>query len=228
LPNLSRLSEGERRVLSLLAQGHTAKSAATTLGITEGAVNERLREARRKTGVGSSRELARLVGGPQETRDEEIGVAVRRSADDEERRPRVGWPILVGALSMIVLASAVGAFAALAVVGHPAPTPGAAPRVVSTSPAVGAEIPAGKIVIKVTFDQPMQPKSFSFVMRDRESFPKCAATPNQSADGKTYSLDCTVQAGKTYWIGFNSPSNTFFKSLAGVPAVPAALQFTAH
>ena len=56
--DLSRLNEAERRVLGLLAEGHTAKSIANTIGSTPAAVNERLREARRKTGVGSSRELA--------------------------------------------------------------------------------------------------------------------------------------------------------------------------
>jgi hypothetical protein len=42
--------------------------------MTVGAVNERLREARRKTGAGSSRELARSLAA-QENRDEKIGVA---------------------------------------------------------------------------------------------------------------------------------------------------------
>ena len=65
--DLSRLSDGERRVLALLADGHTAKSAAAATGLSVNAVNERLREARRKAGIGSSRELARL--------DEKIGVA---------------------------------------------------------------------------------------------------------------------------------------------------------
>jgi DNA-binding CsgD family transcriptional regulator len=55
---LARLNEAERRVLWLLAEGHTAKSIAIALETTPAAVNERLREARRKTGVGSSRELS--------------------------------------------------------------------------------------------------------------------------------------------------------------------------
>lgn len=72
--DLDRLNEAERRALRLLAEGHTAKSVASLLGCTPGAVNERLREARRKTGAGSSRELARLLR-DQENRDDEIGVA---------------------------------------------------------------------------------------------------------------------------------------------------------
>lgn len=67
------LSPGERRVLALLARGHTAKSIAAETGLSVHAVNERLRDARRKTGAASSRELARLVAS-QENGDKEIGV----------------------------------------------------------------------------------------------------------------------------------------------------------
>ncbi|NIJ19554.1 DNA-binding CsgD family transcriptional regulator [Sphingomonas naasensis] len=73
MPDLSPLNPAEREVLGLLAQGHTAKSIASLTGRSIGSVNERLREARRKTGVGSSRELARHWA--QENRDEQIGVA---------------------------------------------------------------------------------------------------------------------------------------------------------
>jgi DNA-binding CsgD family transcriptional regulator len=55
------LTEKELEVLRLLAAGHTVKSIAAGLGRSEASINERLREARRKTGVGSSRELARLL-----------------------------------------------------------------------------------------------------------------------------------------------------------------------
>lgn len=55
------LSEKELEILRLLAAGHTVKSIAAGLGRSEASINERLREARRKTGVGSSRELARRL-----------------------------------------------------------------------------------------------------------------------------------------------------------------------
>jgi DNA-binding CsgD family transcriptional regulator len=71
--DLSVLNDGERQTLGLLAQGHTAKSIANLTGRSIGSVNERLREARRKTGIGSSRELARIFAA-QENRDEQIGV----------------------------------------------------------------------------------------------------------------------------------------------------------
>src|SRR5690349_5682015 len=77
---MSRLNDSERTVLRLLAEGHTAKSIATKIESTTAAVNERLREARRKTGVGSSRELARLLKA-QETCDEQIEVSLAPASE---------------------------------------------------------------------------------------------------------------------------------------------------
>jgi DNA-binding CsgD family transcriptional regulator len=100
--DLSRLNEPEQRVLRLLAEGHTAKSIATELGMTPAAVNERLREARRKTGVGSSRELARVLKA-QENRHEQIEVGSRRPIPAEMslgvadlRRSQTGVYAMVG------------------------------------------------------------------------------------------------------------------------------------
>lgn len=56
------LNARELEVLRLLAEGHTIKTIAAQLDRTEASINERLRDARRKTGVGSSRELARQLG----------------------------------------------------------------------------------------------------------------------------------------------------------------------
>jgi DNA-binding CsgD family transcriptional regulator len=110
---LSRLNEAERRVLRLLAEGHTAKSIAAELDMTPAAVNERLREARRKTGVGSSRELARLLKA-QENRHEQIGVGLRHpvtanppQADAEPRRLHMG----VFAMIVLFVVAAAGAAA---------------------------------------------------------------------------------------------------------------------
>lgn len=72
---LARLTPAERAVLDLLAHGHTAKTIAAELGVSVAAVNERLRSARRRTGAGSSRELARLLA--QENRDEFSGLPIR-------------------------------------------------------------------------------------------------------------------------------------------------------
>lgn len=59
--SLASLTDKEQEVLRLLTAGHTVKSIAVRLGRSEASINERLRDARRKTGVGSSRELARIL-----------------------------------------------------------------------------------------------------------------------------------------------------------------------
>jgi DNA-binding CsgD family transcriptional regulator len=107
--NLTALNPAERVVLRLLARGHTAKSVAAAERMTVGAVNERLREARRKTGVSSSRELARLLAA-QENRDEKIGVAAAagsRASFAERRSPSKG--------TIVMLLAALGIAAAIAV-----------------------------------------------------------------------------------------------------------------
>lgn len=55
------LSEKEKQTLRLIVRGHDAKSTARTLGLSVHTINERLREARRKMSVSSSREAARLL-----------------------------------------------------------------------------------------------------------------------------------------------------------------------
>lgn len=55
------LSEREKETLRLLLAGHDAKSAARELGLSVHTINERLRDSRRKLGVSSSREAARVL-----------------------------------------------------------------------------------------------------------------------------------------------------------------------
>ena len=108
-PDLGRLNDSERRVLYLLAEGHTAKTVAREMSLTPAAVNERLREARRKTGVGSSRELARLLKS-QENRHDEMGIGKRTAfaqpppvPDAEPWRPQIG---VVAMISLFLVAAA--------------------------------------------------------------------------------------------------------------------------
>jgi len=55
------LTEKEKQTLRLIVRGHDAKSAARSLGLSVHTINERLREARRKMAVSSSREAARIL-----------------------------------------------------------------------------------------------------------------------------------------------------------------------
>ncbi len=55
------LTEREKQTLRLIVRGHDAKSTARSLGLSVHTINERLRDARRKMAVSSSREAARLL-----------------------------------------------------------------------------------------------------------------------------------------------------------------------
>lgn len=83
---IASLSDKELEVLHLLAMGHTAKSIAARLGQSEASINERLRDARRKTGVGSSRELARIVD-DQKIWDKNTDLSRSRSSTDDLTQP---------------------------------------------------------------------------------------------------------------------------------------------
>lgn len=58
---LRALTEKEKQTLRLIVRGHDAKSTARSLGLSVHTINERLRDARRKMAVSSSREAARLL-----------------------------------------------------------------------------------------------------------------------------------------------------------------------
>ncbi|MES2904234.1 MAG: DUF4019 domain-containing protein [Pseudomonadota bacterium] len=75
------LTEKEKETLRLIVRGHDAKSSARHLGLSVHTVNERLRDARRKMEVSSSREAARLLletesRDPQKHADKQIGEAM--------------------------------------------------------------------------------------------------------------------------------------------------------
>lgn len=55
------LSEKEKETLCLILRGHDAKSMARELSLSVHTINDRLRAARRKLGVTSSKEAARVV-----------------------------------------------------------------------------------------------------------------------------------------------------------------------
>lgn len=107
------LTEREKQTLRLMVRGHDAKSIARHLGLSVHTVNERLRDARRKLEVSSSREAARLVFDtegerPQNLVDNEIGGAfaagaVKQDAGlDARRTQRVAW-VIAGAVVMSII-----------------------------------------------------------------------------------------------------------------------------
>jgi DNA-binding CsgD family transcriptional regulator len=108
------LTNKELEILRLLAEGHTVKSIAGQLGRSEASINERLREARRKTGVGSSRELARLVA-EQKIWDEKIDLSSGEASADGPSVPRLqGFVWTKGRIAMLILLPAAALGLALA------------------------------------------------------------------------------------------------------------------
>lgn len=81
---LNLLSEKEREVLRLITRGHDAKSAASELGLSVHTINERLRAARRKLDVTSSREAARRLFS-SEARANEKSVSKQMGGAEESR-----------------------------------------------------------------------------------------------------------------------------------------------
>jgi DNA-binding CsgD family transcriptional regulator len=120
------LTEKEKQTLRLMVRGHDAKSMARHLGLSVHTVNERLRDARRKLEVSSSREAARLVlytegERPEKLADKEIGEAAAAAgvaaSNDQARAQRVVW-VIAGAVIMSII---LGLFALSFVSGGNAP-----------------------------------------------------------------------------------------------------------
>lgn len=98
------LTEKEKEALRLLVDGHDAKSAARALGLSVYTVNERLRDARRKMAVSSSREAARQLREAERESDnicvaKQLGGAPTASSassppqpvDEQRKVLRFGW-----------------------------------------------------------------------------------------------------------------------------------------
>ncbi len=134
---LDALTEKEKATLRMIVRGHDAKSIARALDLSVHTINERLREARRKVAVSSSREAARLLFEAEDLvaasrresfGDKEIGDATARPSPDgnaasipgagRHRRPwlTIGVVLMLPALALL-------AFVALPQVDAPSPPP---------------------------------------------------------------------------------------------------------
>ncbi|WP_455155876.1 response regulator transcription factor [Sphingomonas zeae] len=98
---VAALTEKEKQTLRLIVRGHDAKSVAREFGLSVHTINERLRDARRKLAVSSSREAARLLldeeGGrtspsrtPEKLGDMPMGEDQPHRTADESPAPVIG------------------------------------------------------------------------------------------------------------------------------------------
>lgn len=146
--DLDALTDKEKATLRLIVRGHDAKSAARALDLSVHTINERLREARRKLAVPSSREAARLLfeaegGTPETIGDSEIGDASPTAPPDQTEAPVVGALRRIGPAAIIgvLLMSLTLAIAALIGIGSPT-LPGPAP--VTQAPADASVVQAAQ------------------------------------------------------------------------------------
>lgn len=104
----------------------------------------------------------------------------------------------------------------------PAPT---LPKVVSTFPEEGKSVAPGALILKVTFDQKMDPGGWDFG-KGMDAYPDCLARPRLEPDQKTFVLLCTVGPKSRFSIALNSSSQGAFENEAGQKATPATFNFT--
>ncbi|GGB29224.1 hypothetical protein GCM10011380_18400 [Sphingomonas metalli] len=234
---LDRLSPREREVLTLIARGHDAKSAAQALGISVHTVNDRLLGARRKLGATTSREAARRLAGavPQLLGPEPMGLA--QGGEDRLAGPRPvsravtawWWPILIAGVSLMLFLTVTAAAFWLSpdrAIVPPVDAPTSRPRVIATEPRAGASIPAGEFDLVVRYDRAMQPDSFSYVQRVAGTFPDCIGKPRLLRDGRTFVYRCRADAGRRYEVWFNDDTYRNFRGTNGAAAEPHTLTFT--
>lgn len=131
------LTEKEKETLRLLVSGYDAKSMARHLGLSVHTINERLRDARRKMAVSSSREAARQLReiehrAPETLGDKALGdvasVGVEEVAASAEA-PRMVRPLgwIIGGLLMSLTLALLAFSSMTGTAGVPAAAPSTAP-----------------------------------------------------------------------------------------------------
>lgn len=122
------LTDREKQTLRLIVRGHDAKSIARTLDLSIHTINERLRDARRKMAVPSSREAARLLfeaegASPQSLGDGQIGAHAVAAPVDQAAGPAWRRPaLIIGVLLMTLLLGLLALVAAPPAAQAPAST----------------------------------------------------------------------------------------------------------
>ena len=102
----------------------------------------------------------------------------------------------------------------------------AAPVVVKTFPQAGADsVDPATQQLSVTFSKDMKPKSWSWAMTRKESFPQMTGEPKYLADKRTCVLPVKLEPNTTYEVWINSQKFSNFKDAAGRPALPYMLVF---
>jgi hypothetical protein len=100
---------------------------------------------------------------------------------------------------------------------------GPGPIVQSTYPTSGASVPAGVVILKIVFDQPMAPDAWAYGPSAEGDFPKCLANPRLLNDQRTYALLCSLPPNRPFALVINGTPR--FESAYGRTAKPYTLKF---
>ncbi len=185
------LSEKELEILRLLAAGHTVKSIAAGLGRSEASINERLREARRKTGVGSSRELARLLA-EQKIWDRKIDLLIRAPSSEAPSVPRrKGFEWTKGRIAMAFMLPAAALALALAASTTTIPEAAETTQAAKAAPLAGrwsldvARLPENErpLAVTITFTPQADGRWHTLVWIENRDGAKIKAESTAATDG---------------------------------------------
>lgn len=128
------------------------------------------------------------------------------------------------ALAAPALAQSSSAPTRLSGVTVTAPSP-TLPMVVSTYPADGKAVSGGVLILKVTFDQKMNPDGWDYG-KGEGAYPKCLDRPRLLPDEKTFVLLCTADLNGKFSVTLNKDAAGGFENMAGQKATPSAINFT--
>ncbi len=107
------------------------------------------------------------------------------------------------------------------VVAAPAKEP---PKVIATFPAAGKTVAPGALILKVVFDQKMNPGGWDYG-KGADAYPACLERPRLLPDEKTFVLLCTVGGNRKFSVSLNDGRDGGFENLAGQRATPGAFDF---
>jgi hypothetical protein len=105
--------------------------------------------------------------------------------------------------------------------------PGPGPTVTSSYPNAGASVPAGTVILKIVFNQPMTADAWAYGRSADGDFPDCLAEPRLLDDQRTFVLLCSLTLpNRTYAVNINLAPR--FASANGLSAKPFTLKFSTN
>jgi hypothetical protein len=98
------------------------------------------------------------------------------------------------------------------------------PKVIATFPEAGKTVAPGAVILKVVFDQKMNPGGWDYG-KGADAYPACLERPRLLPDEKTFILLCTAGANRKFSIALNDGKDGGFENVAGQRATPSDFSF---